>query len=87
MFEGFKLYLNNWNYAKSERQKLQHCYLLLTISIVLLAGIISLFSVKVGHTIVLVALFTIAVYLANAIIWNLLQSALVSRLSTRPKRK
>lgn len=87
MFEVLKDSLNSWNVQKSERQKLQHAYLALTVMVVLLAGIISLFDGELGHNIVLTALFAIATYFMNAIVWNLLQSSLLDKLASKPKRK
>lgn len=63
MFEVLKDSLNNWNAQKSERQKLQHAYLVLTVIIVLIAGIVSLFDGNLGHNIVLLALLAIAKFL------------------------
>ncbi len=87
MFEVLKNSLNSWNVQKSERQKLQHAYLALTVLVVLLAGIISLFDGELGHNIVLVALIAIGAYFVNSIVWNLLQASLLDKLSTKPKRK
>ncbi len=87
MFEVLKDSLNSWNAQKSERQKLQHAYLALTVIVVMLAGIISLFNGELGHNIVLIALIAIAAFFVNSIVWNLLQSSLLDRLSTKTKRK
>ncbi len=87
MFDVLKDSLNSWNVQKSERQKLQHVYLALTVFVVLLAGTISLFDGELGHNIVLIALVAIAAFFINSIVWNLLQSSLLDKLSTKPKRK
>ncbi len=87
MFEVLKNSLNSWNVQKNERQKLQHAYLAVTVLVVLLAGVISLFNGDLGHNIVLVALVAIVAYFVNAILWNLLQASLLDKLSTKPKRK
>ncbi len=87
MIESFGNFLNNWHANKSERQKLQHIYLLLSITIVLVAGVLSLFSASLGQMTVKIALFTAAVFFSNAVVWNLLQSALLSKLTVRAKRK
>jgi uncharacterized membrane protein len=87
MINGFNTFLNNWHAGKNERQKLQHLYLLLSIAIVLIAGILSLFSASIGQTMVKVALFTADVFLSNAIVWNLLQATVLSKLTARAKRK
>jgi cell division protein FtsW (lipid II flippase) len=87
MIENFLTVLNNWNSGKNERQKLQHALLALTVVIVLIAGMISLVSADIGHNVVRLALFTLAAFVANGFIWNLLQSLVLSKLSNKPRRK
>ena len=87
MYENIKALLNNWNATTTERQKLQHTYLVISIAMVFVAGIISLLNTEIGHEIVLIALFAVMVFLANAVIWNLLNSALLTKLSSRSKKK
>jgi hypothetical protein len=87
MYETITASLNAWNATKSERQKLQHGYLALALFIVLLAGIVSLFKASYGHDLVVVALGVLITFAINAIVWNLLQSSLISKLSTKPRRK
>lgn len=86
MFEVMKATLNKWNTTKTERQKLQHVYIVLALVVVLLAGIISLFNANLGHQVVLFALGSIVVFSANAVIWNLLKSSLIEKLPSRSKR-
>jgi hypothetical protein len=87
MYEKFMETLNAWNSTKSERIKLQHTYLVLTVAIILAAGIISLFRAKYGHNVVKLALASLIIYLANAIIWSLLDSSLLSKLKSRPNKR
>lgn len=87
MFEVIRSYFISWNAATSERQKLQHAYITLTVIGVLAAGLISLVNPKLGHRVVVAALFAFAIFLANAFVWNFLQSSFVSRISQKPKRK
>jgi hypothetical protein len=54
---------------------------------VFLAGIISLLNPKMGHRVVLVAAFAVVAYLSNALLWNIIQSSLLDKLSSKPKRK
>ena len=86
MFEVLVASLNKWNATKTERQKLQHSYIVLAFAIVLLAGIISLFNANLGHQVVLIALGSLAAFAANAVVWNLLKSALLEKLSSRSKK-
>jgi hypothetical protein len=87
MFELFIESLNRWNTVKSERQKLQYSYIALTLLIILVAGIVSLFEARVGHDIVRLALIALGTFAVNAVMWNLLQSSLLSRLPSKPKRR
>ena len=85
MFQELIASLTRWNLVKTERQKLQHIYLVLTVAIVIIAGITTFFDAGLGHKVVLVALVTLGTFAVNAVVWNLLQSALLEKLSTKPK--
>jgi len=87
VFESIKAFLINWNSSTSERQKLQHSYLIITVVAVLVAGIVSLLNAKLGHRLVTIAIIAIGAYIANAIVWNLLQSSVVDRLPSKTRRK
>lgn len=87
MFEAMIASFNRWNALKNERQKLQHCYLALSIVIVLLAGVISLINADSGRTVVKLALVAISAFLVNAFVWNLLQSSVLTKISSKPKRR
>jgi hypothetical protein len=86
MFEVLMTSLNKWNATKTERQKLQHAYIVLAFAGVLLAGIIGLFNANLGHQVVLIALSSLAAFAVNAVVWNLLKSSLIEKLSSRSKR-
>lgn len=87
MFENIRAALESWNNNSSERQKLQHTYLVLATITVFGAGLVSLVNAELGHNIVTIALLAVIIFFANAIVWNLLQSSLLSRLSKRPRKK
>lgn len=87
MFQDFMQSLGRWNSSTTERQKLQHTYLVVAVIVILLAGIVSLLNADQGHRLASVALIAIGAFLANAVIWNLLNSAVLSKLNTRPKKK
>jgi membrane associated rhomboid family serine protease len=87
MFEEFLKTLNTWNSTKSERQKLQHTYLALTLVIILISGVISLFRTKYGHDVVKLAVASVVIYGANAIVWGLLESSIINKLSSRPRKR
>ncbi len=87
MFESIRNSLITWNAKTGERQKLQHAYLVLVIIIVFIAGIVSLTNADKGHSVVIMALIIAGIFLANALAWNLLQSAILSRLPKQSRRK
>lgn len=87
MFELLMDSLESWNANKSERQKLQHAYLVLIVIVVLIAGVVSLVNGDFGQTIVRLALIALLTYSVNAIVWNLLQSSVLDKLSDKPKSK
>ncbi len=87
MFELLMDSLESWNANKSERQKLQHTYLVLIVIVVLIAGVVSLVNGDLGQTIVRLALIALLTYSVNAIVWNLLQSSVLDKLSDKPKSK
>ena len=79
--------LNTWHASKNERQKLQQAYLGVAALVVLTAGITSLFDASLGHNMSRVALICVVIFLTNAVAWNLLQSSLLDKLSSKPKHK
>lgn len=87
MLQDFKDAIVRWGNSTTERQKLQHAYLALTVAAILVAGIVSLINANQGHRITYIALAAISVFIINAFVWNLLNSILLSKLPTRPKRK
>lgn len=87
MFEVLMESIIKWNATKNERQKLQHCYLVLTVVIILIAGIVSLIDTVLGHNIVKLALIALTTFVVNAVGWNLLQSTLIYKLPKTSKRK
>lgn len=87
MFGVLKDSISNWNISRSERQKLQDVYLVLTVIIILIAGIVSLLDGELGHNIVQLAVVAMGTFFVNAIVWNLLQSSLLHKLPSKPKRK
>jgi cell division protein FtsW (lipid II flippase) len=85
MFESIKNTLSAWNTQNSERAKLQHAYIAVAGTLLLVAGVIGLMNHELGQNILAVAIVCAAMFLANAVAWSLLQSALLFRL-TAPKR-
>jgi len=84
MFETFTQNLSAWNNKSSDRAKLQQTYLVSAVALLLVAGVIGLINHELGQTILLVAIMCAGLFLVNAVVWSLLQSAVLSRLSKRP---
>lgn len=87
MLENIKSVLISWNASSSERQKLQHVYLVIAVIIVFGSGIVSLINANAGHELVKIALYAVIIFLANAVTWNLLQSSLLSKISKKSSKK
>lgn len=74
MNQSAKKYFRNWVNDTSDRVKLQHAYLAITVAVVLISGILSLFDAPLGRTMVGVAVGTLIIFIVNAIVWALLHS-------------
>lgn len=85
MFSTIVKSLQEWNTSTDSRQKLQHAYLAGALALILGAGIIGLINYELGQKILLAAFICIAVFLANAIAWALLQSFVLLRISDSGK--
>jgi undecaprenyl pyrophosphate phosphatase UppP len=88
MWNDIKKSLIRWNDMTSERQKLQHCYLVFILVSVVVAGIVSLIDADLGHDLVKIALVAIATFVINAFVWNLINSVILTRVAelTRPEK-
>jgi branched-subunit amino acid ABC-type transport system permease component len=83
MFEPIQDMLLRWKANSSERAKLQHTYAILALGLILLAGIIGLMNYAVGQQILAAAILAAGVFLINAVVWSILQSAVLLRLGSR----
>ena len=82
MFESLSESLKLWNKNNDDRAKLQHAFLFLTIALVVLAGLIGLLNIELGQNILGLALVAGGVYLINAVAWALLQSFVLTHISS-----
>lgn len=87
MFQDSKDVLIRWSNSTTERHKLQHSYLVITILMVLIAGIVSLVNARLGHKLTYIALTAISIFIINALVWNLLNSIILSKIPKRIKHK
>ena len=86
MFNALYNALLEWNRTSGERQKMQHAYLIIVILSVIVAGLVSLVDVQSGQDLLLVSVVSGGIFLVNAVLWSLLESVIVARLSNRRKK-
>jgi hypothetical protein len=87
MFESLKETLAKWNAGTDARVKLQHVYMTVAVGLVFLAGLVGLINHAMGQNILVVAIISAGVFLANAVVWALLQSAVLARIPRRTSGK
>jgi hypothetical protein len=87
MFNSMYNGLLEWNRTNDDRQKLQHVFLVIAILSVVLAGLVSLIDPVIGQDILVVTLVSGGIFLINAVIWSLVESAVIARLSGRRKKQ
>ncbi|MGB4762114.1 MAG: hypothetical protein WBP12_02005 [Candidatus Saccharimonas sp.] len=85
--EAFSTLLKDWNRSSNERAKLQHAYIGLVVTVVVLAGLVTLLNPSLGHMIISFAGFLFLAFIANSIIWALLKSFVIDHLSTKRSTK
>lgn len=83
MIESLRTSLALWQTKTSDRTKLQHTYIVMAVGLLMLAGIIGLLNQPLGQNILFVSIISATMFLVNAVVWSLLQSAVLSRISTR----
>lgn len=87
MYKSIIEYLRKWNSTKTDRQKLQDAYLLFGVLAVIVSGLITFLNYKLGYTLVMIGLALLAAYAMNGIGWHLLSSMILSKISSKPKKK
>lgn len=85
MIESINEFLSKWKTNSNDRVKLQHTYLATAVALVLAAGIVGLVNYGIGQQLLAVAVVCAGVFLANAVVWSLLQSAVLLRLGSSRK--
>ncbi len=87
MIQSFKEMLSNWNAEHGERAKLQHAYIVAAIVGIVLAGLVGLLNRDLSQVIVTVSLASLAIWLANVLVWALLYSLVIVKLPKKPTKK
>ena len=83
MINSINEVLATWKANNSDRAKLQHTYFVASIVLLLAAGVVGLMNRDMGQNLLAVAVISAGVFLANAVVWSLLQSAVLLRLTPR----
>lgn len=80
MFTSLKQSLTAWAETTSDRVKLQHTYVVVTIALVVAAGVLGLLNRSIGQQILAVAIASAAIFLVNGVVWALLQSLVLFKV-------
>lgn len=83
MIQSIKELLVTWNASHGERVKLQHAYLFIAAATVVTAGLVGLVDDYAGQLLVNVALIALGIFVANIVVWALLNSLVVIKLPSR----
>jgi hypothetical protein len=83
MIESLKDMLSIWRTNTNDRVKLQHTYIIVAAALLLAAGLVGLMNYDMGQNLLMVAVISAGIFLANAVVWSLLQSAVLLRISAR----
>lgn len=85
MIQTLRELLINWNKSHDARTKLQYAYGVAAVAFVVIAGLISLINYNFGQSILFVAGVLAFMFIANAVLWALLDSFVISKLPRRKK--
>lgn len=84
MYESLKSSLTTWNDTTSDRTKLQHFYIAIATTLLIIAGVIGLLNQSLGQQLLAVAIAAAGIFIVNAVAWALLQSFVLFRLRDTP---
>lgn len=87
MFENVRTAVTQWNQRTSDRQKLQHSYVVLLLAVIFLAGIVSLFSGERSRQLMYVAFALITTLAVNFLVWALLKTTVLDKLPRQTGRR
>lgn len=86
MFTSIHDTLLQWFKSTNDRRKLQHSYLALALSVLLIAGLAGLIDYGFGQMLLQVVYVLLVVFVVNAVIWALLESFVFSRLGAKSRQ-
>lgn len=84
MVQTLKTMLGEWNATRSERTKLQHAYLAVSLVGIIIAGLVGLLDYDASRAILRVCFAGLAIFGINAIVWALLFSLVVNKVPATP---
>ena len=76
-----------WNQRTTDRQKLQHVYMVLITIVVFVAGFLSLINADRSRQLMYVALAFLITLVINFVTWSLLKTSLLDKLPKRSSRR
>lgn len=79
--------LTKWSSLRNQRLQMQHFYLAAAAIGVVSAGLIGLLNYNLGQRIVTFSLLSLAIYIANAVVWTLLNALVVEKLERKQAAK
>ena len=86
MYQTLKDMLVEWNATHTERTKLQHAYLAVSLAGIVLAGLVGLLDYEASRAILRICFAGLGIFAINAIAWALLFSLVVNKLPKRTRR-
>lgn len=81
MLKSANKFIEEWNQRTSERSKLQHAYVALAVTTLVVAGLVGLVDYDTGQKLVALAMVCAGVFIVNAIAWALLSGLVLVRIN------
>jgi hypothetical protein len=75
--------LRDWNATYSERAKLQHAYLVVSLAGIVLAGLVGLLNYDASRAILRICFAGLGIFLVNAVGWALLFGLVLNKFPAR----
>lgn len=83
MISVIKDLLIDWNLKHSERAKLQHAYIALSLAGFVVAGLVGLLNYDASRAILRLSFLGLAIFAVNAVLWALLFGFVLTKLPAR----
>ena len=87
MTESIKTAVIAWNQRTTDREKLQHVYLVLLAVIVFVAGVASLINANGSRQLMYAAVVVLLTLATNFVVWSLLKTNLLDKLPRRGRTR